>query len=94
VEVVAGCEPTGPKRPWIEALDAAVPTPSDAELLDAIFRPFSSPRGLDDATSARPLTTVRKPRRAEHPTKARPSANANHAAKTDAPNTNANPTRR
>lgn len=48
-EVAAGCEPTGPSRPWIEALDAqATPTlaastavdPSTLELVQELIRPI------------------------------------------------------
>jgi penicillin-insensitive murein DD-endopeptidase len=42
-EVVAGCEHTGPRRAWIDALDGSrVETPTDWELLEAIIRPFGS----------------------------------------------------
>jgi penicillin-insensitive murein DD-endopeptidase len=51
-EIVAGCEHTGPTRPWIEALDRdAHDTSSDWELLDAIARPFGSTRELDRTAS-------------------------------------------
>ena len=41
-EVVAGCEYTGPRRTWIDALDKAVSPASDWELAEALFRPFAS----------------------------------------------------
>jgi penicillin-insensitive murein DD-endopeptidase len=44
VEEVAGCEPTGPRRAWIDALDHVPDPGTEAELLDAIFRPFGSLR--------------------------------------------------
>jgi len=41
-EMAAGCEPTGPTRPWIEALDRAAHDDStDGELLEALFHPFT-----------------------------------------------------
>lgn len=43
-EEVAGCEPTGPRRAWIDALDRAPDPAAEAELLDEIFRPFGSMR--------------------------------------------------
>lgn len=39
-EITAGCEPTGPVRPWIAALDRAAPPTSDPELLEAILAPI------------------------------------------------------
>lgn len=39
-EIAAGCEPTGPVRPWIAALDPAADAPSDRELLEAILLPL------------------------------------------------------
>jgi len=51
-EVVSGCEPTGPKRAWIEAIDAsslaagAVAPESDDDLIGSLFKP------LGDAGSA------------------------------------------
>ncbi|MBN9165465.1 MAG: hypothetical protein J0I07_31185, partial [Myxococcales bacterium] len=45
-EIVAGCEHTGPVRPWIEALDRdAGHTASDWELADALFRPAGGELG-------------------------------------------------
>jgi penicillin-insensitive murein endopeptidase len=46
-EMAAGCEPTGPTRPWIEALDRELAErdnaegESDRELLEALFHPFA-----------------------------------------------------
>jgi penicillin-insensitive murein endopeptidase len=45
-ETVAGCEPTGPKRAWIDALDtstAAAP-PSDEELARSLLQPVGDVR--------------------------------------------------
>lgn len=44
-ELAAGCEHTGPRRPWIEALDAerAPVTDDDVALLEAIVRPLAEP---------------------------------------------------
>jgi len=39
-ELVAGCENTGPRRAWIDALDQAIDASPDWELVEAIFRPF------------------------------------------------------
>lgn len=57
-ELVAGCEHTGPTRPWIEALDgAARDDSSDWELLEAIVRPFGSPPLSDaDLTASIPTS--------------------------------------
>ncbi|MCW5835175.1 MAG: penicillin-insensitive murein endopeptidase [Labilithrix sp.] len=57
-ELVAGCEHTGPVRPWIEALDRSERDAStDWELVDALFRPFGA-SGEDRETTARaPLPT-------------------------------------
>ena len=52
-ELVAGCEPTGPTRPWIEALDRATrDDSSDWELVEALFRPFGSTRSESDPTAS------------------------------------------
>src|SRR5262249_5534461 len=69
-EVVAGCEHTGPRRPWVEALDRTSPIPSpaesrgtapldaevadDRELIDAILRPLDSSRDKSIADSHPP----------------------------------------
>lgn len=51
-ELAAGCEHTGPVRPWIAALDRAAPElPTDLELVEAIFRPFGEPKEEDDSTT-------------------------------------------
>lgn len=50
-EEVAGCEPTGPRRPWIDALDRVPDPGAETDLLDAIFRPFGSTRTRSNATS-------------------------------------------
>lgn len=39
-EIAAGCEPTGPVRPWIAALDPAADASTDRELLEAILLPL------------------------------------------------------
>lgn len=41
-EVAAGCERTGPRRSWIDALDTALDAPSDAELVAALVRPSAT----------------------------------------------------
>ncbi|MBX3229985.1 MAG: penicillin-insensitive murein endopeptidase [Labilithrix sp.] len=41
-EIIAGCEPTGPPRPWLLALDDAFELPSDHELATALFQPYRS----------------------------------------------------
>lgn len=43
-EVVAGCERTGPRRAWLDALDEPPELPSDRELVDAIVRPLEPTR--------------------------------------------------
>ncbi len=56
-EIVAGCEHTGPVRPWIADLDrAARDSSSDWELLEAIFRPFGSTRSSSDLTATTTTT--------------------------------------
>lgn len=53
MEMVAGCEPNGPSRPWIVALDRAFSDDSsDWELLEAIFRPFGSTLPTADLTAS------------------------------------------
>lgn len=65
VEIAAGCEPTGPTRPWIAALDARArppEPPSNSELVHALLRPLAPsettasldapPGSLDNAKSA------------------------------------------
>ncbi|MBX3207979.1 MAG: penicillin-insensitive murein endopeptidase [Labilithrix sp.] len=50
-ELVAGCEHTGPSRPWIEALDrSARDGSSDWELVDALFRPFGATQAAHETT--------------------------------------------
>jgi penicillin-insensitive murein endopeptidase len=52
-ELIAGCERTGPTRPWIEALDRETRDSSpDIELLDAIFRPVGAPRMAHEHTAS------------------------------------------
>lgn len=38
-EIIAGCEPTGPPREWLVALDAPFQLPSNHELALALFQP-------------------------------------------------------
>jgi penicillin-insensitive murein endopeptidase len=43
-EILLGCEPSGPTRPWIEMIDrSARDRSTDWELLDEIVRPFTKP---------------------------------------------------
>jgi len=52
-EIVAGCEHTGPRRPWIDALDGDAPEPDpDVALLEAILRPFGSWRPENEDRTA------------------------------------------
>jgi penicillin-insensitive murein endopeptidase len=61
-ELVAGCEHTGPIRPWIEALDrASRDTSTDWELLDAILRPFGAPRGSSEIANVTSPSTPNAP---------------------------------
>jgi penicillin-insensitive murein endopeptidase len=57
-EIAAGCDHTGPHRPWIDALDQRPPEAvPDVELVEAILRPFGSWRpggGNWTASSAAP----------------------------------------
>lgn len=59
-EIVAGCEPTGPTRPWIEALDRAAArrdSPSDLELVFSLLQPKGSNR--EETASSAPNTAQR-----------------------------------
>ena len=50
-EVALGCEPTGPKRAWIEALDQAGSPASDDALAADLFRPLGGVGTVTNATA-------------------------------------------
>ena len=52
-ELAAGCEPTGPMRPWIAAADGALASdlPSTLELVEALILPIDS-RGVGSTSPA------------------------------------------
>ncbi len=55
-EMASGCEPTGPVRPWLDAIDATVePAPTNEELVILIARPLEQPdsRSTTGPVSAR-----------------------------------------
>lgn len=59
-EAVAGCEPTGPRRPWLELEDPGAIEPSE-ELATALFEPASVLEPQRHSTARTPSTAIGVP---------------------------------